>query len=117
MKGRLSKEAEDRPKIESLVNILEKHMKPVVVGYVGDYDANGVKNGRGVYTYDDGDVYKGEMKDGLKHGRGVYYFADANIYDGEWLDDFKNGHGKFTFSDGTVWEGEFRNDLRVGVDC
>ena len=39
--------------------------------YEGEYE-NDLKNGRGKYTYPNGDVYDGEWKDGKRHGKGMY---------------------------------------------
>ena len=35
------------------------------------------RNGRGVYTYANGDTYNGEWCDNLRHGQGTYQFADT----------------------------------------
>jgi hypothetical protein len=36
-----------------------------------------MRNGRGVYTFADGDRYDGEWKDGNSHGRGVMTYTDG----------------------------------------
>jgi hypothetical protein len=40
-------------------------------------------------TYSDG-IYEGEMKDGRMNGRGKYTWTDGQVYDGEWKDDKMN---------------------------
>ena len=35
------------------------------------------RNGKGVYTYANGDTYNGEWSDNLRHGQGIYQFADT----------------------------------------
>ena len=35
------------------------------------------RNGRGVYTYTNGDTYDGEWCDNMRHGQGTYQFADT----------------------------------------
>ena len=42
------------------------------MGYLGEYNAAGEFEGRGVMRYANGDVYEGEYKAGEKEGRGVY---------------------------------------------
>ena len=39
------------------------------------------------------DRYEGEVLDGLMDGRGHYTFADGNVYEGELKNDKKHGRG------------------------
>ncbi|MCH5274123.1 MAG: hypothetical protein J1E35_10645 [Lachnospiraceae bacterium] len=48
--------------------------------------------GRGVYTYANGDIYGGDFKGGVREGHGVYRFANGDVYDGEWkAGEWKSG--------------------------
>ena len=69
----------------------------------------------GIFTYNNGDKYEGEVKDNRKNGKGIYCYADGEKYDGEWRNDNKNGNGKiqiilgtYFFQDGTTKAVEFR---------
>ncbi|RTZ82742.1 MAG: membrane-binding protein, partial [SAR324 cluster bacterium] len=42
----------------------------------------------------------GEWRRGKKHGEGVYSFSDGDRYKGNWRDGRKHGQGTYTFSDG-----------------
>jgi len=39
--------------------------------------------------------YKGSMRNGMRNGRGVCLYPNGDKYDGEWKDDLKDGRGKF----------------------
>ena len=41
-------------------------------------------HGEGVYSYANGDCYRGEFMNDLPHGHGVYILANGNIYSGKW---------------------------------
>ena len=83
--------------------------------YFGDIK-NDLPNGLGIHINFDFE-YHGEWKDGLKHGQGSY--DDKNYenvyYDGEWLNGKKNGQGKFVYGvDGSFYDGEWLNDKKNG---
>jgi len=44
----------------------------------------GKKEGRGVITYANGDIYDGEWKANKREGHGVWTCADSSTYRGEW---------------------------------
>ncbi|MGA0242486.1 MAG: MORN repeat-containing protein, partial [Candidatus Marinamargulisbacteria bacterium] len=98
---------------------------------------NGKKNGQGIFTEANGDIYEGEFKDDKKHGQGtltwtcgskyvgefkddqfngqgIFTEANGDIYEGEFKDDQRNGHGAFTWADGKTYVGEFKNSQRNG---
>ena len=53
------------------------------------------------YTYDNGDVYDGELnKDGKRHGTGTYTYASGKEYTGEWKEGLMHGKGVYTFAEG-----------------
>lgn len=39
-------------------------------------------HGLGKMTYINGDSYEGEWKDGMKVGKGIYKFANGDLYEG-----------------------------------
>jgi hypothetical protein len=98
----------------------------LLVTHDGEF-RDGKANGRGVFTWADGERYEGEFRDGKANGRGVFTWADGERYEGEWRDGKPNGFGQFVNNNGAfngVWvAGCFRDGNRrawVGVaasDC
>ena len=78
--------------------------------YEGDYKDN-MKNGKGTYTYYNGDIYEGDYKDGMMNGKGTFTYANRNIYEGDFKNGMMNGMGKFTYIDGNVYEGMFKDNM------
>ena len=58
-------------------------MSPSWSGRVPDYKIEG----KGEYTYQDGEKYEGEFKNGIREGFGKYFYNNGDRYEG----DFKNG--------------------------
>jgi hypothetical protein len=77
--------------------------------YTGQYkeisDKGKVLHGRGEYVSQDF-RYAGEFKYGKKQGRGQYTFANGDRYEGDFANDLPNGKGKYQFASGDVYEGE-----------
>ena len=59
-------------------------------------------------------VCEGEFRCNSKDGRGVYTYKDGNAYDGEWRGNAQDGRGTLRFADGDVYVGDFRADKRDG---
>ena len=57
------------------------------------YVANGKRDGKGVYVYSNGDMYKGDWKDDKREGKGMYKSNDGVIYEGDWKHDKREGKG------------------------
>ena len=68
------------------------------------------ENGKGTYTWTDGDEYIGEWKDGVPHGQGTHTWPSGNKYIGQWKDGKKHGQGTFTWTSGNKYVGAFRDD-------
>mmetsp|Transcript_26872 Transcript_26872/g.27097 ORF Transcript_26872/g.27097 Transcript_26872/m.27097 type:complete len:227 (+) Transcript_26872:212-892(+) len=81
--------------------------------YVGEM-MDGLRNGKGIYTYHNGDVYEGQYKDDIKHGFGIYKHASGAMFQGEYRNDERNGTGIFIYSNGDRYEGEYQDDLKHG---
>jgi hypothetical protein len=76
--------------------------------YEGGYQA-GKMEGRGVYSWANGDRYEGEFKDDEFNGRGLYTWAAGERYEGAWVDGKPNGKGIKTERDGQVFSGTWIN--------
>lgn len=55
-------------------------------------------NGEGAYIYSSGERFQGKFLEGKKHGRGIYIYKSGATYDGEWHKDKKNGFGIFAYA-------------------
>ena len=83
--------------------------------YEGMVDAADLPHGRGVETHPDGGRrYKGDWVAGIREGRGVMTWEDGSKYDGEWRNHGREGQGIMLWSDGTKYDGEWRADEREG---
>ena len=73
-----------------------------------------VEDGWHSLDYENG-TYEGYIKDNKRNGKGRYTWHDGNRYEGDWVDDQKEGMGKFSWTTGDVYEGEYKADKRHGV--
>eukprot|EP01087_Luapelamoeba_hula_P025163 TRINITY_DN984_c0_g1_i1.p1 TRINITY_DN984_c0_g1~~TRINITY_DN984_c0_g1_i1.p1 ORF type:complete len:936 (-),score=180.49 TRINITY_DN984_c0_g1_i1:27-2834(-) len=72
------------------------------------------KNGRGAYSWSNGNRYEGEWRDDHRHGRGRMIYADGDRYEGDWKEGKKHGFGIVTYMNGSKYEGSFANGERDG---
>lgn len=75
---------------------------------------NGKPEGHGVMTYTNGDEYDGKWKAGKKEGHGIFTYADGDKYDGKWKDNKKHGHGVSTSADGSKYDGSWKSGEKEG---
>ena len=83
--------------------------------YEGDY-YHGKMSGEGVYTYHNGNIYTGGLKDNMRNGHGTFKLSESvngykGFYDGNFVNDKFQGSGNFTFDNGDLFSGEFRDDI------
>jgi hypothetical protein len=94
--------------------------------YAGQF-RNGLPDGTGTYTWENGEIYIGEWKEGNRHGIGKYTFIENEkqaILDGQWIDDkytgpvipkplvvSKEGVDRYTFRK----NGNIRNRVMVDI--
>lgn len=71
--------------------VLVKEISDVYKGKCKDGLANGKGKAKGV------DTYVGMFENGLPEGKGVYTYENGNTFSGHWSKGLKNGQGKFTF--------------------
>jgi hypothetical protein len=84
-----------------------------------DSSKHSSKSHKSVLTYNNGNVYEGQLKNDKKHGKGkmTYQISDENrvynVYEGNWeYDTFKEG--KMTYANGDVYEGKWDRGLQKG---
>ena len=52
-----------------------------------------------------GGVYSGHYLKGVCEGKGEYTWSNGDKYVGDWKNNKKNGYGKYMKKDGTMFEG------------
>ena len=58
-----------------------------------------------------GDYYTGAIADGKREGFGIYTYPNGDVYEGEWENDRKNGKGIFiSVKEKINYSGVFKND-------
>ena len=50
---------------------------------------NDKKEGKGIYKYDNGDIYEGYFKNDKKEGKGIYKYKNGDIYEGDFKNDIR----------------------------
>ncbi len=83
------------------------------MGYTGEWK-NDMKNGYGVFRWDNGMSYEGEWRDNRRTGKGKFMWPNNQVFDGEWLEDKRSGPGTLTLPDGSKMEGVWTNDVLNG---
>ena len=82
--------------------------------YTGDI-VGGCRHGQGVMKYSaTGDVYEGTFVNDEITGTGTFKYANGDVYQGAIQNSKKHGYGVFTYANGNTYEGEYENDVRSG---
>lgn len=85
--------------------------------YQGEFHA-GMKHGRGVKSWPNGDRYEGEFVADRKEGHGVYSYGRGpwlgERYEGAWVADRREGQGAYRWPTGDVYSGPWQADRPVG---
>ena len=100
----------DELKINNTIN--NKELKYGNGRYVGQ--VVNLKEGNGIYYYNNGERYEGDWKNDLKEGKGIYYYNDGDRYEGDYKDSKKEGKGIYYFNDGDRSMGDYSNDKPIG---
>ncbi|XP_037553748.1 ankyrin repeat and MYND domain-containing protein 1 [Nematolebias whitei] len=77
---------------------------------LGDKRADGF----GVQELSDGSRYEGDFLDGLKHGKGRYTWKHGAYYEGFFYKDFKHGDALYSWPSGHKFTGKFYLNRREG---
>ena len=81
--------------------------------YQGNF-IKSIKQGLGIYYWNDGTICFGEWKDDKINGYGVIKYSNKNIYLGEFKDNIIEGWGEFLWSDNKYYCGQYKNGVKYG---
>ena len=95
-------------------NIINKEIKYDNGRYVGQV-VNGLKEGKGIFYWNDGDKYEGDWRNNKIEGKGIYYYKSGNRYEGDWRNDNREGKGIFYFPNGDRRMGDYSNETPIGI--
>ena len=82
--------------------------------YIGEWNQNNLRNGKGVQKWPDGSMYEGYWENDKANGKGRLIHANGDVYEGDWKDDKAHGHGLYIHNDGAKYEGQWINDKQHG---
>lgn len=78
--------------------------------YVGETK----RDGKGTYTWPNGDTYSGEWKQGVMNGQGIFNYYSGEQYTGEYRNNERVGYGKMIWTNQEWYEGEWEKDFMSG---
>ena len=81
--------------------------------YVGQA-VNGLREGKGICYWDDGDRYEGDYRNDNKEGKGIYYRSNGDRYEGDFRNDKREGKGIYYYNNGDRSMGDYYNDNPIG---
>lgn len=88
-----------------------------IATYEGGFKA-GMKHGRGVKAWPNGDRYEGEFVEGKKEGQGKYRWGRGpwrgESYEGPYVGDQRHGEGTYRWPTGDVYRGPWKEDQIAG---
>ncbi|XP_049585456.1 ankyrin repeat and MYND domain-containing protein 1 isoform X3 [Syngnathus scovelli] len=81
--------------------------------YEGDF-VDGLKHGKGRYSWQNGEFYEGSFYKDYRHGDGMYCWPTGNKFMGKFYLNWREGYGQHLFSDGATFKGLYHADQRFG---
>lgn len=87
--------------------------------YTGEL-VNGVRQGYGVMTFSNRDIYDGDWEEGEMHGVGRYKFWNkekgryTHSYKGQFYHGVREGKGRMEYSNHDIYQGTWQNNYRTG---
>ena len=71
--------------------------------------------GKGVYTFNNGNIYEGEFKNNKQNGKGILVYSEGKCkFEGDFVDGKIDGNGVYWFSNGDRQVGNFRQGEPIG---
>ena len=76
---------------------------------------NGLRHGKGTYTWRNGNKYEGQWLQDRRHGYGTLYYKNGDKYIGNWINDMKDGRGVMITIEGDQYSGEWKENKITGI--
>ena len=91
---------------ENYINIQIKVFpnNDIFIGYINE---NNLPK-KGVFYYNNGDYYEGDLMNGIREGYGYMKLKNGTIYEGDFKNNKHDGYGKLTQIDGEIFSGEWK---------
>ncbi|HEX2964585.1 MAG TPA: hypothetical protein VHO84_02310 [Syntrophorhabdaceae bacterium] len=83
-------------------------------GYYKGEMRRGKMDGKGAYTWANGNKYEGDYVDGKRTGKGSFSWANGDKYIGDFVDGKRTGKGIYTWANGNKYEGDFVDGKGTG---
>ena len=58
--------------------------------------------------------YVGQIINGLREGKGIFYWNDGDRYEGDWRNDKREGKGIYYYNNGDRRMGDYLNNNPIG---
>ena len=78
------------------------------ISYTGDWENDQI-SGKGTMVFYQTGTYKGEFVRQNRNGEGIFTWLNGDIYNGKWSNDRISGAGELKLADGTLLVGTFYN--------
>ena len=78
--------------------------------YVGYVKNNKLAEGKGIYYYNNGEIYEGDWKNDKREGKGIYYFKNGDRMMGDYLNNRPVGKHVILSLNGNVKTEKFKID-------
>ena len=72
------------------------------------------RQGRGIFTYDDGSRWVGDIIDGMPEGSGILKYSNGDRYEGQFADHAPHGEGVMYYANGRVYGALWSEGRPVG---
>ena len=82
--------------------------------YIGQWK-DGLRDGIGKFTWNNGDTYEGTWVEDKRHGQGIYVWHDGSKYKGNYSHGIRSGYGIYYYTNGSIYEGTWQNNLKHGI--
>ena len=70
-----------------------------------------MKNGKGIFYFNDGDRYEGDFRNDEREGLGIMYFNDGDRYEGDYREGKPEGKGIYYLK----MEIDSKETLKMGI--